>query len=429
VLLLGHASTLLAATATVMWDPNPEPDIAGYKLSYGTQSGAYTTVVDVGNVTSKAVTLTDGQRYFFAVQAYNSGGGLSAYSTEITYDVPGLPPTLTTLAPASGPVGTAVTLTGTNFGATQGASTVTFNGTTATPTSWSATSIVVPVPSGAATGNVVVTVGGAATGALAFTVTVPPGITSLSPTSGPVGTSITITGTNFGATKGASTVTFNGTAATPTSWSATSIVAPVPSGAATGSVVVTVGGLASNAVTFTVRVPPAITNLSPTSGPTGTAVTISGSSFGSTKGSSTVTFNGTTATPTSWSATSIVVPVPAGAATGNVVVTVNSLASNTITFTVTVPSPSITSLSPTSGTEGAVITIAGANFGATQGTSTVTFNGIAATVTSWSATSIVVTIPTGATTGNVVVKVGGVSSSGASFTVIPVAPRGLRIVS
>jgi hypothetical protein len=79
-----------------------------------------------------------------------------------------------------------------------------------------------------------------------------PSITSLSPTSGPVGTSVTITGANFGTTQGTSTVTFNGTTAAPTSWSATSIVATVPTGATTGSVVVTVGGVASNGVTFTV---------------------------------------------------------------------------------------------------------------------------------------------------------------------------------
>jgi len=67
---------------------------------------------------------------------------------------------------------------------------------------------------------------------------------------------------------------------------------------------------------------------------------------------------------------------------------------------------------------GTSVTIAGANFGATQGTSTVKFNGTAATPTSWSTTSIVVKVPAGATTGNVVVTVGGVASNnGASFTV------------
>src|SRR5207302_953137 len=77
-----------------------------------------------------------------------------------------------------------------------------------------------------------------------------------------------------------------------------------------------------------------------------------------------------------------------------------------------VPAPSITSLNPTSGLVGASVTITGANFGATQGTSAVTFNGIAATPTSWSATSITAAVPSGATTGNVVVSVGGVASNG-----------------
>src|SRR5262249_14447041 len=144
-------------------------------------------------------------------------------------------PSITSLSPTSGAVGTSVTITGTNFGSSQGTSTVTFNGTTATPTSWSSTSIAVPVPSGATTGNVVVTVGGTASNGVSFTVT--PGITSLSPTSGGAGTAVTITGTTFGSTQGSSTVTFNGTTATPTSWSNTSIVMPVPSGATTGNVV------------------------------------------------------------------------------------------------------------------------------------------------------------------------------------------------
>jgi len=160
-----------------------------------------------------------------------------------------------------------VTITGVNFGATQGTSTVSFNGTTATPTSWSAASIVVAVPTGATTGNVVVTVGGAASNGVSFTVTVPaPSITSLNPTTGLAGTSVTITGANFGAVQGTSTVKFNGTAGTPTSWSAASIVVAVPAGATTGNVVVTVGGVASNGVSFTVQAdttPPVVTITAP----------------------------------------------------------------------------------------------------------------------------------------------------------------------
>ena len=74
-----------------------------------------------------------------------------------------------------------------------------------------------------------------------------------------MGTSVTITGSYFGATQGSSTVTFNGTTATPTSWSNTSIVAQVPSGATTGTVKVTVNGIVSNGgygPTFTVVTSP-----------------------------------------------------------------------------------------------------------------------------------------------------------------------------
>jgi Abnormal spindle-like microcephaly-assoc'd, ASPM-SPD-2-Hydin len=78
---------------------------------------------------------------------------------------------------------------------------------------------------------------------------------------------------------------------------------------------------------------PTITNLNPTSGPVGTPVTILGTNFGSTMG--TVTFNGVSATPSSWSPTSIVVAVPGGATAGNVVITGSGTASNGVNFNVT----------------------------------------------------------------------------------------------
>jgi hypothetical protein len=258
-----------------------------------------------------------------------------------------------------------------------------------------------------------------------------PSITSLSPTSGLVGASVTVTGTNFGATQSTSTVTFNGKTAAATTWSATSIVATVPAGATTGNVVVTVGGVSSNGMNFTVTLPtPAITSLNPNSGLIGASVTIAGANFGATQGSSTIKFNGTAATPTSWSATSLAAPVPAGATTGNVVVTVGGVSSNGVNFSVTVPTPQINSLNPTSGLVGTSVTIAGSNFGATQGTNTVKFNGTTAAPKSWSASSIVASVPTGATTGNVVVTVSGVASNGVSFTVQadttpPTVPSGL----
>jgi hypothetical protein len=153
-------------------------------------------------------------------------------------------PSITSLSPSSAAVGASVTIAGANFGSTQGASTVTFNGTAATPTSWSAASVAVLVPTGATTGNVVVTVGGVASNGFAFTVLPTPTLTALSTTSGPPGTAVTITGTNFGATQGTSSVFFNGWSAAVTSWSDTQIVTVVPDDASSyGPVSVVVGNV------------------------------------------------------------------------------------------------------------------------------------------------------------------------------------------
>jgi RHS repeat-associated protein len=264
-----------------------------------------------------------------------------------------------------------------------------------------------------------------------------PSITSLSPTSGPSGTSVTITGRNFGGTKGSSTVTFAGVVASTTSWGSTSIVAVVPSGLSNGgaSVVVTVGGTASNSVTFTVANPVVISSLSPTSGPSGTSVTITGSNFGATKGSSTVKFGTVLASTTSWSSTSIVAVVPNGivGSTVGVVVTVNNTASNSKDFIVTNPlitNISFNSVLMNSAPENQLITINGSGFGATQGTnSSVKFNGLLGVPSSWSDTAISIPVPAGATTGNIVVKVNANSSPGYPFMVTPAPqPPGVHFI-
>ncbi len=61
--------------------------------------------------------------------------------------------------------------------------------------------------------------------------------------------------------------------------------------------------------------------------------------------------------------------------------------------------------------------ITGTGFGATQGTSKVTFNGSVAQVSSWSATSITAIVPPNATSGLVIVTVGGAQTNGLSFKV------------
>jgi hypothetical protein len=87
------ASPLLATTVTAEWEPNPEPDIAGYVLSYGTQSGTYTTTIDVGEVTSFSFSLAAGQTYFVVLQAYDTDGEISDYSNEVICGVSSEPVT------------------------------------------------------------------------------------------------------------------------------------------------------------------------------------------------------------------------------------------------------------------------------------------------------------------------------------------------
>jgi uncharacterized protein (TIGR03437 family) len=319
-----------------------------------------------------------------------------------TASAPPPAPAISSFTPTSGVVGESVTITGTNF---TGASEVKFN--TASATSFtvnSATQITATVPTDATTGAISVTTSnGTATSASSFTVTPPspPAISSFSPISGVVGASVTITGANF---IGASDVKFNTTSVTSfTVNSSTQITATVPAGAITGKISVTApGGTAQSGPDFTVNSssPPTISSFTPTSGPVGTAVTITGTNFGD---ASDVQFNTTSATTfTVNSITQITAAVPSGAATGKISVT-NSVgtAVSVADFTVTAgpPAPTIISFTPTGGPVGTVVTITGTNF---TGANDVKFN--TTSVTSFtvnSATEITATVPAGASSGKI----------------------------
>ena len=87
--VLCWASQLHAAqTVTLKWDPNPAPNLAGYRLYYGTSSGVYTQEINLGNVTATLVSnLREGRTYFFAITAYNTAAE-SLPSNEVSYKVP-----------------------------------------------------------------------------------------------------------------------------------------------------------------------------------------------------------------------------------------------------------------------------------------------------------------------------------------------------
>jgi uncharacterized repeat protein (TIGR03803 family) len=150
------------------------------------------------------------------------------------------------------------------------------------------------------------------------------------PTSGKVGTSVTILGTNL---TGATKVSFNGTAATFSVTSKSEIKTTVPAGATTGMVSVTTpnGTFKSNVV---FRVTPQIKSFTPPSGPVGTEVQITGVSLEQTK---VVTFGGVKATSFIVNSdTQVTAAVPTGAKTGKIAIgTPGGTAVSATNFTVT----------------------------------------------------------------------------------------------
>jgi hypothetical protein len=73
------------ATISVAWDADAEPDLAGYKLYYGTGPGVYDHSVDVHHVTTYTLTgLTKGQSYYIVATAYDTSHNESSYSNEVS---------------------------------------------------------------------------------------------------------------------------------------------------------------------------------------------------------------------------------------------------------------------------------------------------------------------------------------------------------
>jgi hypothetical protein len=90
-ILLLSSLLSVAGDIKIAWDrPTPEElladKIGGYRVHYGTESGVYTTSVDVGLVWASTLTgLTDGTIYFSALTAYNTFGLESPFSNEISF--------------------------------------------------------------------------------------------------------------------------------------------------------------------------------------------------------------------------------------------------------------------------------------------------------------------------------------------------------
>jgi YD repeat-containing protein len=269
-----------------------------------------------------------------------------------------------------------------------------------------------------------------------------PTISSISPNPVGIGQSVTISGSNFGSS---GSITFNGVAASTTSWASTTIIATVPAGTATGNVVVTSGGHSSSGFPFTLNNGPvsyvyddlgrlaavidvngnaaeysydivgnilsisrftstqvSIIDFSPQSAPVGTAVTINGTGFSATPSQNTVKFNGITATVSSATNIQLQVAVPATATTGPISVTSpNGTATSSTSFTVTSSNgvPTITSFSPSSGVSTTAVSVVGTNFDPTLANDKLRLNASQAVVSAVTSTTIATTVPAATASG------------------------------
>ncbi|MVM38942.1 hypothetical protein GO730_17660 [Spirosoma sp. HMF3257] len=337
-------------------------------------------------------------------------------------------PTLTAINPTHGSTsgGTSLTLTGTNL---SNGGIVTIGGTVAPITaSYSDTAVIVNLPTGQGLNQeVTFVVTGQQANSLLFNYDAPV-IASITPNHGSTsgGTSLTLTGTNFG-TRGV--VSIGGVSAPVTAYSHTLVVVSVPAGQGTNlPVVVTVSGqLSTSSVAFSYDAP-SITSIAPASGPTsgGSVISLSGQSFGT---SGVVTIGGVRASLTGagWSHSRIECLLPSGQGVNlPVVVTrADGQVSNSLAFTY--DAPLIASITPASGstTGGTSLTLTGVNFGLNS--ANVTMGGQPAVISQQTHTQLVVTSPSGSAGPQaVVVTLNGQVSNSVNFTYV--APAGTALV-
>jgi hypothetical protein len=331
-----------------------------------------------------------------------------------------------TLTPTSGAVGSTVTVSGSYFAANS-AITVKFDGSTVTTTTSTSTGTIpsgvtftVPSSNG---GAQTVTATDAYSNSATATFTVPASI-ALSPTSGAVGSTVTVSGSGF-VPSHSITITYDGsTVATTTSSSSGSIPSgigfSVPASVSGSNTVQASDGTNSPTAIFTVT---SAISLSPTSGNVGSTVTITATGMLGSH-SVTATFGGTavtlsTSTTSATGGLSATFTVPAATSGGQTVQLSDGTNSPTATYTVT----SAISLSPTSGNVGSTVTVTATGMLGTHSVSA-TFAGTAVTLSTstTSATgglSATFTVPASVAGAQTVTFTDNTNSPTASFTVTP----------
>ena len=240
-----------------------------------------------------------------------------------------------------------------------------FNGIRGTVTKASSTQLEVLVPDGN-TGPLSVKVNGMESNARPVTIT--PVVESLTPSTGNVDDTITISGWNFNPVATNNYVVFNAgsddeVAATVLEASSTQLVVRAPA-AETGVVeIYTDGQKAGGDVAFTY--PPLVSQVTPGEVMAGDSIEITGLNFEDVEQRNTVTVGGVTLTVTSATAHEITARTPLNLSSGTVEVTVNGLKSSEAEFLSVYPAPVISSVSPSSleaGDTSSYITVTGIGF-------------------------------------------------------------------
>lgn len=140
-------------------------DASSYRLQIASSSTFATLMFDDSTITSTTASvsgLAGGTAFYWRVRAKNSAGW-SNYSPVWSFTTTGttsLPVKVTDFSPRSGPVGTSVTITGTNFSTTPAENIVWFGAVRATVTAATSSSLTVKVPTGATYAPIAVTVKG-----------------------------------------------------------------------------------------------------------------------------------------------------------------------------------------------------------------------------------------------------------------------------
>lgn len=81
---MAQAADVAAPAVSLTWTPNPEANLAGYKLHFGSSSGSYPTVVDLGAVPSASLPpMILGKTYYIALSAYDTEGRDGPLSAEL----------------------------------------------------------------------------------------------------------------------------------------------------------------------------------------------------------------------------------------------------------------------------------------------------------------------------------------------------------